>query len=199
MEWHLVRRDVAWVWPTTTAHRARETGHPYVQAALCLPRRDLERPKRWDLRQERPTAFLSQSDGLDKRRETSKEQRDAPCGPCRLLHERRAWILAGHFRLELLKTHHSSHQGNITKPPLFLYMNIHSSMHAFIHSIHPRHRMCSSMHHNAPCCVTNRENNDLRSWLGSHNSVTAVAHFRTVRHRQLLVRRQRLYGSDTTS
>ena len=27
---------------------------------------------------------------------------------------------------------------NTTKPPLFLYMNIHSSMHAFIHSIHPK-------------------------------------------------------------
>ena len=26
----------------------------------------------------------------------------------------------------------------LPKPPLFLYMNIHSYMHAFIHSIHPK-------------------------------------------------------------
>ena len=43
----------------------------------------------------------------------------------------------------------------IPTPP-FLYIIIHSSIHAFIHSIHPRHRMCSQMHHNAPVCVMKR-------------------------------------------
>ena len=44
MEQRLVRWDMAWVWPTTTTHRAQETRRHYAQAALRLHRRDLERP-----------------------------------------------------------------------------------------------------------------------------------------------------------
>ena len=46
--------------------------------------------------------------------------------------------------------------------------------------------------------LPHRAINDLRSWLGSHNSATTVAHLRTARHRQWLVWRRRLYDFDTT-
>ena len=64
-----------------------------------------------------------------------------------------------------LKPRHSSHQGNITKPPLFLYMNIHSPMHAFIHSIHPKasHMQLNAsqrsvLHHEVAVALFNKSN-----------------------------------------
>ena len=105
------------------AHHYRMLGMrnkaPACAGGLCLPKRDVERPNYGIFAQERPSGFLSQLDGSGKCREIGQEQRDAPCGPCRLRHERRAWILVGHFRLELLKPCHSSHQGNITNPHYF--------------------------------------------------------------------------------
>jgi len=66
-------------------------------------------------------------------REIGRERRDAPCRPCWLHHERRAWVPVGHFRLELSKPRHSGHQGNTTKPPLFLYNHF---IHPYTHSFH---------------------------------------------------------------
>ena len=39
-------------------------------------------------------------------------------------------------------------------PTISLYK--HSFIHACIYSIHPKHCICSQMHHNAPCCVAKR-------------------------------------------
>ena len=97
MEWCLVRQDVAWVWLTTTARPGARNKAPPQQAALCLPRWDLERPNYGISAQERLSGFLSRSDGSCKRQETGKEQRDTPCGPCRLRHERRVRIPGEHF------------------------------------------------------------------------------------------------------
>ena len=44
MRQRLVRWDVAWAWPTTTTCREQETRHNHTQAALRLPRQDLEGP-----------------------------------------------------------------------------------------------------------------------------------------------------------
>ena len=134
-ERRLVRRDMAWVWPTTIACRAQKPRCHHVQAALRLPRQDLEKPKRRDLRQEKPSGFLSRSNGLGKHQETGKERRDAPYRPHQLHHERRAWVPIGHFRLELFRPRHSSHQGNTTDPRSF-FIIIHTSIHAFIPYAH---------------------------------------------------------------
>ena len=82
MRWCLVRQDVGWAWPTTTACRARETRCNRMQAALCLPRQDLKGPNNGISTKERPTGLLSRSNGSGKCRETGKEHRDAPCEPC---------------------------------------------------------------------------------------------------------------------
>ena len=43
IERHLVRWDVAWVWLTTTARQAQKPKHHHTQAALHLPRQNMEK------------------------------------------------------------------------------------------------------------------------------------------------------------
>ena len=139
MERLLIGRDVAWPWPTTTARsttttqRAQEPKHHRTQAALRFPRRDLEKLKTGSPPGE--TIGLPKSiEWLRKtHRGTGREQRDAPYRPCRLHHERRAQVPVEHFRLELSKPRHSSHQGNTTNP---LYFFINHFIHPYVHSFY---------------------------------------------------------------
>ena len=70
-ERRLVRRNVAWVWPTTTA--CQPLPHDGHKNQSITTRRQLfaspggtwKNPK-WDLRRERPSGFLSRSNGLEK-------------------------------------------------------------------------------------------------------------------------------------
>jgi len=143
---HTDRRNDAWSDRTLPgkmgcglgmAHHYRTPGakkRHHAQAALRLPRRDLEKPKQTGSPSGETVGLPKSIKRLRKtHRETGKEQRDAPCRPCRLHHERRAWVPVGHFRLELSKPRHSGHQGNTTKPPLFLYNHF---IHPYTHSFH---------------------------------------------------------------
>ena len=85
-----LKRDMAWVgWvgPTTTTTQVQETRRNRMQTTLHLPRQGLERPTNRISVGERPTGYLSRSDGSGDCREIGKEQWDAPCGLCRLRHE----------------------------------------------------------------------------------------------------------------
>ena len=97
-ERRLVRRDMAWAWPTTTARWAQVTRRNRTQTALRLPKPDLEGPNDGIPIKERPMGFLSPSDGSGDCQEIGKEQWDAPRGPCHLHHERQTRIPFGHIR-----------------------------------------------------------------------------------------------------
>ena len=67
--------------PNQMGHGLGMAHHYHTQAALCLPRQDLEGPNNGISAKERPTGFLSRSDGSGEYRGTGKEERDALCGP----------------------------------------------------------------------------------------------------------------------
>ena len=158
----LVGQGVAWVWPTTIARWAQKPKHRHAQAALRIPKRDLEKPKT----ESPPGETIKLPKSIERLRKThrgtGREQRDAPCRPCRLRHERRARVLVGNFQLELSKPRHSSHQGKHYQTPS---ISLHTSIRPRLPDdsspeppggLGTKHRTCSEMHQNAPCCVMKR-------------------------------------------
>jgi len=146
---HADRRNAAWSGKTLPsemrcglcmAHHYHMTECENRSVTTCRqlsssPGGTWKNPKR-DLHWERPSGFLSRSNGLEKYTERQVgSEGTLPGRPCQLHHEQRAWVLVEHFQFELFKPCHSSHQGNTTDPCYFLI--IISYIHTCIHSICP--------------------------------------------------------------